>query len=335
LKTRSLLSLLFHADKALDLVQTAREMGMIARLDAGPVTLRELVEMTRARPQRLYKFLDGLESLGLIVREQHNDQQLDAQYVSREPPLGAAVEAVLGDRSIEWDREKYSWQQIYGRLGDVLRGQLDSRFAWPPRDEQEVRAFEASMAAGCAPIVQALRQAHPVLFETASRRWLDVGGGDGTVAEALLREEGSLVCDVFNLPAVAPLVQSRAALAGLQGRLGFVAGDFLRDSLPAGYDVLSFIRVLHDWPAEVARSLLRKAKDALAPRGRIIVCEEFRTSDRLAVQFFWTYFLIGADTCVSRLREVEWYTEALVSLGFTDVRVIRGELDLVTAIGAD
>lgn len=51
----------------------------------------------------------------------------------------------------------------------------------------------------------------------------------------------------------------------------------------------------------------------------------------LALQFFWTWFLLGADACTSRLREVDWYTEALATLGFTDIRVIPGPFDLVVA----
>lgn len=132
MNARSLLSMLFHADKALDLVQTAREIGLIARLDAGPVTLGELVDAIGTRPLRLYKFLDGLEGIGLIVREQPTDELLAARYVSREP-LTAAVDAVLGERSIEKDRDKYPWREVHGRLRDVLTGRLDARFAWPPR----------------------------------------------------------------------------------------------------------------------------------------------------------------------------------------------------------
>lgn len=342
---RALLSLLFHAEKALDLVRTAGELGLIARLDAGPVTLVELADATGARPLRLYKFLDGLESLGLVVREQPADDLLSARYVSREP-LAAAADAVLGPESIEWDRDSYPWAEIHGRLGDVLRGRLEARFDWPPRADEDVRAFETSMAAGCAPIVQALRGVRDLVFGAAAgartdeprsverrseRRWLDVGGGDGTVAEALLRDDRSLVCDVFNLPSVETLVSTRARTAGLDGRLGFAGGDFLRDPLPAGYDVVSFIRVLHDWPADVARDLLCKARQALPAGGRIVICEEFRTRDRLAVQFFWTYFLIGVDGCHSRLREAAWYTEALAALGFSDIRVIQGEFDVITA----
>ena len=332
MNARSLLALLFNADKALDLLQTARDLGLLERLDAGPVNLRDLAEAVQARPLRLYKFLDALESLGLVVRRQDSDDLLAAEYVTAEP-LAPAVEAVLGEHSIERDRDRYPWREIHGRLGEVLAGDLDARFAWPPEIEEDVRGFERSMAAGCGPILESLTAARGEVFGPRTR-WLDVGGGDGTVAETLLRADPRLTCDVFNLPAVAPLVEERARAAGLASRLGFVGGDFLAGPLPGGYDVLTFARVLHDWPADVARMLLEKAKSALPPGGRIAVCEELRTRDRLAVQFFWTWFLIGVDACTSRLREVDWYTEALAELGFADIQVIPGPFDVVVATRA-
>ena len=332
MNARALLGVLFHADKALDLVATARELGLLARLDAGPVSLRALAEATGARPLRLYKFLDGLESLGLVVRAQPSDDVLDARYVSREP-LVAAADEVLGEASIERDRDRYPWRALHGRLPEVLAGRLDAQFAWPPRSADDVRGFERSMAAGAPPIVEALRAARARVFGER-RRWLDVGGGDGTIAAELLAGDPALACDVLNLPAVAPLVREQAEAHGVAGRLGFVAGDFLAAPLPRGYDVLSLIRVLHDWPADVARQLLRAAADALAPGARIVICEEFRTPDRLAVQLFWTYFLIGVDSCVSRLREASWYTEALAALGFVEVEVLPGAFDVIVATRA-
>lgn len=330
MKARSLLGLLFHADKALDLVQTARDLGLLPLLDGGPLTLRTLAETTGTRPLRLYKFLDGLESLGLVVRRQTTDELLDAQYVSAEP-LVAAVEAVLGEGSIERDRNTYPWREIHGRLATVLGGGLDARFAWPPKSDEDVHAFERSMAAGCPPIIEVFQQTRHELFDRAAS-WLDVGGGDGTLMASVLRAQPGLRGDVYNLPAVEPLVRARARSAELEGRLGFRGGDFFAEPLPDGYDVLSFVRVLHDWPADTARGLLAKARDALAPGKRIIVSEEFRDPDRLAVQFFWTYFLIGVDACVSRLREARWYVDALLQLGFREIRVIPGPVDLVTAV---
>jgi SAM-dependent methyltransferase len=162
-------------------------------------------------------------------------------------------------------------------------------------------------------------------------RWLDVGGGDGTLAASVLERAQHVRADVYNLPAVEPLVARRAAQTRLEGRLGFVGGDFLNEPLPAWYDVISFVRVLHDWPAETARALIEKARAALRPGGTLIVSEEFRTKDRLAVQFFWTYFLVGVDACVSRLREVSWYQRVLAEAGFDDVRVLPGAFELVVA----
>lgn len=40
---------------------------------------------------------------------------------------------------------------------------------------------------------------------------------------------------------------------------------------------------------------------------------------------------IGVDACVSRLREVEWYTTALADLGFVDIRVVPGPFDTIVA----
>lgn len=316
---RATLGLLVHADKALDLVRTAQRLGILARLDAGPATLRELADSANARVVRMYKFLDGLESLGLVTREQLDDDLRNTRYLAT-VPLVQTYETVLGESSIERDRDRYPWREIHDRLPEVLTGSLDARFAWPPETADDIAGFERSMALGCPPIIEALRAAD--IF-TARDRWLDVGGGDGTVVAALIDAVPGLRGDVLNLPAVESLVRARG--------VGFVAADFLTDPLPAGYDVLSFIRVLHDWPPEVARMLLERARDALAPGGRIVICEEFRNPDRLAVQFFWTYFLVGVDACVSRLREIEWYRDALERLGFAEISIREGAFDLLTA----
>jgi hypothetical protein len=330
-KARPLLGLLFHAEKALDLVRTAMDLGVLERLDAGPVTLDALCADTGATRLRMYKFLDGLESLGLVERRQPRDALESASFVSREP-LQPAARSVLGAGSIEQDRNTYPWREVHGALPAVLRGERSARFAWPPSSTEDIAAFETSMAVGCTPAIESFRTHADAIFGLRRRvRWLDVGGGDGTLAAAVLERHPEVEADVLNLPATRSLVVRRAVDTGLGTRLGFVGADFLREPLPSGYDVLSFVRVLHDWPAETARSLLQGAYAALPDGGTVVVCEELRTPDRLAVQFFWTYFLIGVDACVSRLREVEWYLDALAAAGFRDARVLPGPFDCVVA----
>jgi SAM-dependent methyltransferase len=336
---RGLLSLLFHGAKAIDVVQTSLDMGLVDMLDAGPVTLGEMAAKIGAIPGRLYKLLDCLESLGLVERTDAGESLTATRYCAPEP-LQPAVLAVLGDASIERGRDRQvAWQQIQGRLPEVLRGQggiSEDAFSWPPQTPAQIAGFEESMALGCPPIAESFIAAAARLWgddrPAHSARLLDVGGGDGTLARSLTEAHPWLHVDVYNLPAVEPLWQRQRAHATAKERLGFVAGDFLAEPLPQGYDAIAFVRVLHDWPAEIARMLLAKAFAALPPGGRLFICEELRTRERLAIQFFWSYFLIGVDSCVSRLREADHYLHALREIGFSSASVVPGPFDVIVAL---
>ncbi|MDB4998854.1 MAG: crtF [Myxococcaceae bacterium] len=332
---RGLMSLLFHGAKARDVLETASRLGVLRQLDAGPVTLGAMSLELGVVPLRLYKLLDCLESLGLVERIDSAEIE-QVRYVAIEPLHDAAI-LTFGPESVERDRDAYDWASIHGRLDAVLRGQLDvpsAAFSWPPRTPEQVAGFEASMARGVGPILEAFCLALPKLWprERDLVRWLDIGGGDGTLVRELLLHEPLLHGDVLNLPATEPLVRPRLEDPRVAGRMGFVPGDFFAGALPAGYDLVSLVRVLHDWPARDALTLLERVRDALPSGGRLVICEELRSPSRLAVQFFWSYFLIGVDSCVSRLREVEFYLRALDALGMKDIEVIPGPFDIVTAV---
>ncbi|MBQ1075792.1 methyltransferase [Micromonospora sp. C31] len=332
LSPRALMSLLANGPKAMDVLETALGMGLLDALEPGPVRLGELAERFDVRPLRLYKFLDCLESLGFVGRGETGDDIASTTYRAA-PGLRDAVAAVVGPDAVERDRDRYPWRRLHGRLAESLRGEVsmsDDDFAWPPRTDGQTADFERSMAVGLGPVIEAVHRNAERLWP-GRQRLLDVGGGDGTLAAHVLDDAPALRVDVYNLPAVAPLVQATRARAGHRERLGFVGGDFLAEPLPAGYDALAFVRVLHDWPDEVARRLVEKAYAALEPGGMLLICEEFRTPDRLAMQFFWSYFLIGVDGCVSRLREVEFYTGLLKEVGFERVTVLPGGWELVCA----
>ncbi|MFD2762936.1 methyltransferase [Micromonospora eburnea] len=332
LSPRALMSLLANGPKAMDVLETALGMGLLDALEPGPARLDALAARFGVRPLRLYKFLDCLESLGFLTRSETGDDIATASYRAV-PGLRDAVVAVVGPHAQERDRDRYPWRRLHGRLAESLRGEVsmsDDDFAWPPQTDEQTADFERSMAVGLGPVIETTRR-HADRLWSDRRRLLDVGGGDGTLAAHLLDSAPGLRADVYNLPAVEPLVRATRVDRGHPDRLGFVGGDFLAEPLPAGYDAMSFVRVLHDWPNEVARRLVEKAYAALEPGGLLLICEEFRTPDRLAMQFFWSYFLIGVDSCVSRLREVEFYTGLLKEVGFDRVAVLSGTWELVTA----
>ncbi len=324
---RGRMSLLFHADKLNELLEVAWRTGLLAAIDAAPregVPLAELADSLGMVPGRLYKALDCLEGLGFVLRSA-GPTMLETRYRAREP-LAAAAQSVFGEDSIERDRHRQPWGALRGRLDQVLRGEPgipQEDFAWPPTPEQAAR-FAASMAAGVPPIAESFRRA--ALFE-GETRMLDVGGGNGTLARALAESHGELSIDVFELPELEPLAAEVFEPSPASDRLGFRAGDAIGGELPEGYDAIAFVRILHDWPDEVARTLLGKAASRT---DRIIVCEEFRTPSRLALQTFWSYFLIGVDGCVSRLRDWSRYETWLDELGF-DTELHPGAFDIGSA----
>ncbi|WP_371817330.1 MULTISPECIES: methyltransferase [unclassified Myxococcus] len=333
---RALLHLLYNGAKAVDVVEASLQLGLLDSLEGpAPVSLAELSARHGLLPGRLYKLLDCLESLGLVTREQDTDALASARYHAV-PGLREAAVAVVGPQGREKDREKFAWHTLHGRLPEVLRGQHSispDDFDWPLRTPEQLEGFETSMAAGLPPILESLRLHAPRLWKDGVRV-LDVGGGDGSLAALMTREHPAARVDVYNLPATQALVERTRERFGLTAsQLGFVGGDFLTEPLPSGYDVMTFVRVLHDWSAQTAQALLKAAWEALPSGGRVVICEEFRTPERLAAQFFWTYFLIGVDSCVSRLREVELYVQMLEGAGFQHVDVLRGgPFELVTAV---
>ncbi|SCL25469.1 O-methyltransferase [Micromonospora nigra] len=332
LSPRALMSLLANGPKAMDVMDTAFRMGLLDALEPGPVRLDLLAVRFGVLPLRLYKFLDCLESLGFLIRDDPADDIGSTTYRAV-PGLRDAVAAVVGPGAVERDRDRYPWRQLHGRMVEALQGEISisaDDFAWPPKTDAQTADFERSMAVGLGPVIETMRQ-HAHLLWPDRRRLLDVGGGDATLAAHILDSAPDLRADVYNLPAVAPLVAATQAARGHPDRLGFVGGNFLEEPLPRGYDALSFVRVLHDWPDEVARHLVEQAYTALEPGGLVVICEEFRTPDRLAMQFFWSYFLIGVDNCVSRLREVTYYTGLLAEVGFERIAILPGGWELVTA----
>ncbi|MEV7676591.1 methyltransferase [Streptomyces sp. NPDC088752] len=329
----ALLSLLANGEKAVDVIKTSLDTGLLEALEPGGRSLKELSECIGAVPHRLSKFMECLESLGLCSHRAVDDDIASTLYWPA-AGLREGVIDVFGEKSIEKDRDAYPWRWLHGRLQEVLTGELSipgEEFSWPPVGTDQFANFERSMAAGLGPVIEAFRIHRSALWG-AGARLLDVGGGDGTLAGQLLTDDPLLSADVFNLENARPLVEEFKKSNGYGERLGFVAGDFLREDLPTGYQVISFVRVLHDWPMAISRLLLAKARSALPNGGRVVICEEFRTERRLARQFFWSYFLMGVDGCHSRLYGVDHYQKMLMEAGFSDIEVLPGPFEIVTAV---
>jgi demethylspheroidene O-methyltransferase len=160
--------------------------------------------------------------------------------------------------------------------GEIQRPQLKAFWAYAKNDDaaaaspRQVRAYSALMSDSQPIIAADLLDAYPL---DRHSRLLDVGGGEGVFLQAAAQRYPRLAVVLFDLPAVAQRAANRFVEAGLGARATAVGGDFFRDSLPTGADVVSLIRLLHDHDEAFALAILRKVYQSLPKGGRVLVAE--------------------------------------------------------------
>jgi hypothetical protein len=134
-------------------------------------------------------------------------------------------------------------------------------------------SFDAQMAADVAAWAPAI---------VAAYGWgslghvVDVGGGNGALLAALLREHPDLRGTVLDLPGAAAAARKVLTAAGLADRSDAEAGSFF-DPLPPAAAGYLLCAVLHDWDEAAARTILRRCAEAAGTDGRVFVVEKFVT----------------------------------------------------------
>ncbi|MGB7264189.1 MAG: methyltransferase, partial [Terracidiphilus sp.] len=149
----------------------------------------------------------------------------------------------------------------------------------------------------------------------------DVGTAQGDTAAQIALAHKHLQVTGFDLPEVGPVFEEYAAQVGLNGRLGFTAGNFFEQPLPK-VDVIVMGHILHDWDLKTKRMLIGKAYEALPKGGAYIVYEAIIDDDRsknaiglmmslnMLIETYGGFDYTGAD-CQGWMRDA----------GFSETRV--------------
>jgi SAM-dependent methyltransferase len=156
------------------------------------------------------------------------------------------------------------------------------------------------------------------------RRMLDVGGNSGEFLLQLCRRHAELSGTVLDLPLVCEIGMEHVLAEPEATRISFLKGDVRSDPLPAGYDLIGFKSMLHDWPPAEADGFLAKAAAALAPGGTLLIFE--RTPLRLAGKTP-PFSLIPTMLFFRSYRPPAEYAARLEALGLREVVVREVQLD--------
>ena len=198
-------------------------------------------------------------------------------------------------------------------------------------DESDVSQYSTLMAESQRMVAAEILTAYPV----GKHDWLlDVGGGQGAFVTAAGNAVADIRLSVFDLPAVAERATTRVAAVGLGDRFQAFGGDFFTDDLPAGPDLVSLVRVLHDHDDAEAFRLLRNIRRSVNPGTVLLVAEPMagvRESSAVGDVYFGFYMLAMGRGRVRTPREIR---EMLTQAGFAPTRLIPTNTPVITQMVA-
>jgi (2Fe-2S) ferredoxin/SAM-dependent methyltransferase len=156
------------------------------------------------------------------------------------------------------------------------------------------------------------------------RRTLDLGGGSGVYSIAFAKASPDVKCEILDLAAVTPLTTEYVNKAGVAAQVSVRSGDMLRDDYGSGYDIIMLNAICHMFSEEQNRDIFRRARKALAPKGRLVVQDFILNADKtgpLQAALFSVNMLVGTEAGAD-YSEPE-YTAWMKDAGFAEVRRIN------------
>jgi ubiquinone/menaquinone biosynthesis C-methylase UbiE len=261
------------------LAAAVAHFGLFELLARRPLTFEEIGAELGLAPRPTHVLVVALRAMGLLQGTGRGPSGLTP--LAREH-LIAGGEFYAGDY-VALVAETPGVKNIVARLRDnkpVESHPDDPGAAFIFRDgiesamDHEAPARRLTMAlAGRARIVgPALAQHYPL---PQARRLLDVGGGSGLYAVALLRANPSLRAVVWDRPEVLKVARESAERYGVIDRTELVAGDMFADPVPPECDVMLLSNVLHDWDEPECQRILNRLAAALPAGGHVLIHDVF------------------------------------------------------------
>ena len=255
--------------------------------------------------------------------------------------LGGLGPAVVGEPGILAMVEHNA--TFYRDLADpvaLLRGegrptQLERYWAYSGADHpdalegERVSDYSELMAASQRMVAEEVLAVYPV---GRHRRLVVVGGGEGAFVAEAGRAAPKLELGVFDLPAVVARAAANLQRQGMSGRFHGHGGNFFTDPLPAGADLVSLVRVLHDHNDDEAMVLLRNIRASMQAGATLLVAEPMADAAgaHAVGDSYFAFYLLAMGR--GRARSAAEITQVLDNAGFSRIREIRTNTPVITQL---
>jgi hypothetical protein len=246
----------------------AVELDLFTKLSGKSVDAYELSRLLQIPVRPADMLLCACASLGLLEKRDglYNNSSTAEEFLVRGRPyyFGNYVAMVQRHLYLPW-----------GRLAEAIKGARP--LAWAggtfdkiAADPETQRDFTEAMHSMSMFRAKAVFEAFDL---SVYNHVLDVGGASGAFCIEACRKFPRLQASIFDRPSALGIAREKIVAAELADRITTCAGDFFKEELPRGADVILLSHILHDWSPERNRVIIGKCFTALPSGGLVLVCE--------------------------------------------------------------
>ncbi len=285
------------------------ELDVFSNIEESGSTNKQIANKLKLDVHACERLMNALVSLGFLKKQ--NQQFFNTPesfaFLSRKSPdyLGGLMHS------------NHLWN-TWSNLTKVVRTGVSAH-----PDEINVRGDDWLTAFITAMHDRAKKQAPEQLASiglSGVKSILDIGGGSGAYSMEFVVRKPEIEATVFDLPNVVPITKTFLEKEGFAGKVKTYAGDYTRDELPNGFDMVFLSAIIHSNSLDVNRDLIKKCYGSLNKNGRIVIQDWIMNKDRTqptSGAVFAINMLVGTEAgdCFTEPEVSEMMTAA----GFRDI----------------
>lgn len=292
---------------------TGVELDVFTRIGSRSLTAQAVARKCKTSPEGMDFLLNTLVGMGILAKQGKRFRNTPFGHVYLDAVSPKSITNFLWLAGNHWD----NWVNLT-RIIKKGRGTAAS----PPPDDPIFRKRFAKALHERSFYITPKLMRHIHLGR--ARSLMDLGGGAGSYAFALIRKTSGLHATVFDRPAAVKVAMAEAKKAGLSDRISVIGGDLFTHDYGGPYDVMFYSNVIHIYGPKENLQILKKVKKVLRPGGRLIIVEYFLDKDRahppdVSSFALMMYLFTESGRCYTWEEVIQW----LKPLGFSRFRRTR------------
>ena len=305
------------------------ELDVLQYLKSNGRSLAELSSFTKMDEDRTLVLLRGACALKLIYYKNNS------YWLSR---MGVQILGIPGLLEMIGHN-----QLLYKDLESpvsILKGKKDThlRNFWPyvKKTEENSRSNEDNSAQYSKLMQTSQRLVAEEALDAFSlagfKNILDLGGGTGAFLYEVNRRYPNIDRSLFDLPDVINEAEKNKLRSKHFANIRLIAGSFLDDDLPKGFDLISLVRVLYDHRDDTVERILSCVYKALPHDGKVLITEPMSggISPSKSSDCYFSFYTMAMTT--GKVRSFYEHKAILEKVGFSRVKKHRGSASFITQV---